>query len=189
MGTPLFMAPEQATDPRTIDIRADIYSLGCTLYFLLSGRTPFTGTTPMQVLLAHQLEQPTPIQTLRPEVPAALAELVGRMLAREPDQRPQTPSAVAQALSPFVAADGIQGVVEEPILRHLLSTGRPRPWQRFSIGAAAVGFVVLAGLVGGGLMLALSRPAKDTGPAVAVLQSPPASTATRAEAEHRAGAE
>src|SRR5262249_5960744 len=69
MGPPAYLAPEQARDPRHVDIRADIYSLGCTLYHLLAGQVPFDGVTLAEVVLRHQLEEPAPVEKMRPEVP------------------------------------------------------------------------------------------------------------------------
>ncbi|HKI19525.1 MAG TPA: hypothetical protein VKA15_16690, partial [Isosphaeraceae bacterium] len=80
--------------------RADIYSLGCTLYHLLSGAPPFQGTT-FEVLEAHKSEQATSLHTRRPEVPSDLGAVVARMMAKEPGRRFQSPIAVARALTPF----------------------------------------------------------------------------------------
>jgi serine/threonine protein kinase len=101
MGTPDYSAPEQATDARKADIRADIYSLGCTLYCLLAGQPPFRGETAVQTILAHLETEPTPLPQLRPDVPPALWHVVARMLAKQPAQRYQKPVEVAQALAPF----------------------------------------------------------------------------------------
>jgi formylglycine-generating enzyme required for sulfatase activity/tRNA A-37 threonylcarbamoyl transferase component Bud32 len=101
MGTPDYSAPEQATDARKADIRADIYSLGCTLYCLLAGRPPFQEETPVQTILAHLEKEPPPLPELRPDVPAALWAVVARMLAKDPALRYQKPAEVAQALAPF----------------------------------------------------------------------------------------
>jgi serine/threonine protein kinase len=104
MGTLDYLAPEQARDARSTDIRADIYSLGCTLYFLLTGRPPFQVKNVAEAVLAHTLEQPQPVTKLRAEVPAELAALVAWMLAKKPAERPQTPEKVARALVPFIKA-------------------------------------------------------------------------------------
>ena len=84
MGTPDYMAPEQWSDARNVDIRADIYSLGCTLYYLLTGRPPFVVKNSAEAVAAHTLKQPQPVNELRPEVPAGLAAVVARMLAKDP---------------------------------------------------------------------------------------------------------
>jgi len=81
LGTPDYVAPEQAREPARADIRADIYSLGCALYHLLAGHPPFQGGTALQKLLAHQQRQPAPLRKLRPGVPVELERIVMRMLA------------------------------------------------------------------------------------------------------------
>jgi serine/threonine protein kinase/Leucine-rich repeat (LRR) protein len=101
MGTPDFIAPEQAEESHTVDIRADIYSLGCTLYFLLTGQVPFPGGTLVQKLMKHQRAEPAPVTALRPEVPPGLAAVLARMMAKRPEQRYQTPAETAAALEPF----------------------------------------------------------------------------------------
>jgi eukaryotic-like serine/threonine-protein kinase len=95
-----YAAPEQLVggDP---DHRADIYNLGATLYHLLAGRVPFEGTTAAK-MLAHHLADPTPLNELRPEVPAALSDIVARMMAKNPADRYQSAAEVVQALLPFV---------------------------------------------------------------------------------------
>ncbi len=98
IGTPDYLAPEQAVDSRAADIRADLYSLGCTLYFLLAGRPPFQAEMLTQLLLKHQMEEATPVEKLRPDVPAAVAAIVRRLMAKRPEQRFQTPAELAQAL-------------------------------------------------------------------------------------------
>jgi serine/threonine protein kinase len=102
MGTPDYMAPEQATDAASADIRADVYSLGCTLYFLLAGHPPFRGKSLADVLLKHQTETARPLNLVRPAVPMELAAVVATMMAKEPGKRYKTPAEVAAALKPFV---------------------------------------------------------------------------------------
>jgi formylglycine-generating enzyme required for sulfatase activity len=101
VGTPDYIAPEQATDARQADIRADIYSLGCTLYFLLTGGPPFPEGTVMQKVLSHIEKQPKSVTTFRTDLPEGLMQVLDRMLAKDPAQRFQKPAEVAQALLPF----------------------------------------------------------------------------------------
>jgi S1-C subfamily serine protease/tRNA A-37 threonylcarbamoyl transferase component Bud32 len=100
LGSVDYMAPEQLDDPRLADVRADIYSLGCTLYHLLSGVPPFPGTT-FEVLEAHRSAEAATLNVGRPEVPAELAALVAKMMAKKPGRRFQTPIEVARRLMPF----------------------------------------------------------------------------------------
>jgi hypothetical protein len=108
MGTPDYMAPEQARDAASADIRADVYSLGCTLYYLLTGKPPFKGRSFFEVLQAHQVEEATPVEQVRPEVAAELAAVVKKMMARDPAQRYQAPAEVAQALAALLK-QGVAG--------------------------------------------------------------------------------
>jgi serine/threonine protein kinase len=104
LGTADYLAPEQAIDSHEVDIRADIYSLGATFYYLLTGKTPFPEGTIAQKLLWHQTRKPRPVREMRPELPAALDAIVLKMMAKDPAQRYQTPADVADALAPFTAA-------------------------------------------------------------------------------------
>jgi WD40 repeat protein/serine/threonine protein kinase len=101
MGTPDYIAPEQARNTRSADIRSDIFSLGCTAYKLLTGELPYQGVNVMEKLMARALADAPPLRQHRPDAPAALEAVVAKMLARNPDARYQTPSQVAQALLPF----------------------------------------------------------------------------------------
>ena len=102
MGTPDYIAPEQARDSRVADIRADIYSLGCTLYDLLAGHAPFPDGNATQKVKAHLERTPAPLRSLRRDVPVELARVVERMMAKDPAARYQTPAEVAGALGRFV---------------------------------------------------------------------------------------
>jgi eukaryotic-like serine/threonine-protein kinase len=98
IGTLEYISPEQAANSREADIRSDIYSLGCTLYFLLSGAPPFRGKNALDLLRKHENEQPTPIERLRPDVPVELARLLDSMLQKNPSLRPQSPAELVDAL-------------------------------------------------------------------------------------------
>jgi serine/threonine protein kinase len=98
IGTPAYMSPEQAAGDPTVDHRADIYSLGCMAYELLTGQSPFPGRTAARTLAAHLSEAPRPIVELRPEVPGALHALVMRCLEKEPSARPQSGQEILDAL-------------------------------------------------------------------------------------------
>jgi serine/threonine protein kinase len=104
LGTPDYIAPEQATDAHLADIRADIYSLGCTLYFLLTAEPPFVGGTLLDKLHAHKTCTPTPIQLRRPEVSDELAAVLDQMLAKDPADRFARPADLAKALKPIAQA-------------------------------------------------------------------------------------
>ena len=92
------MAPEQILDAANADIRADIYSLGCTLYFLLTGKPPFRAKSLYDLLRQHQEADPRPLNEVREDVPEDLAEVAIRMIAKDPKDRYQIPRAVAKAL-------------------------------------------------------------------------------------------
>jgi serine/threonine-protein kinase len=105
VGTADYIAPEQALNSHTADVRADLYSLGCTLYHLLAGRVPFAGGPATERLLRHQVEQPPPLERLRPGLPAGVAAVVRRLLAKRPQDRYQTPAELADALAALPVAD------------------------------------------------------------------------------------
>jgi hypothetical protein len=94
-----YLAPEQSSGDRTFDHRADIYSLGCTLYFLLTGRAPFGDGLLHERLMRHQSMQPESILAFRTDVPKALVEVCGKMMAKRPEERYESASAVAEALT------------------------------------------------------------------------------------------
>ena len=103
MGTIDYVAPEQAADTRNVDHRADIYSLGCTLYFLLTGKAPFEGEgfdTIVSKILAHAKESPQPIETYRNDVAPTVRKTLCQMMAKQPDDRVETATEVITALSP-----------------------------------------------------------------------------------------
>jgi eukaryotic-like serine/threonine-protein kinase len=117
IGTADYIAPEQARDACLADIRADIYSLGCTLFFLLAGRPPFPGRSLMQKLLQHQAATPPSVRDLRPEVTGELDAVVQKMMAKQAEERYQIPLHVVGALHRFTPdAAGNNGTFLRPLI-------------------------------------------------------------------------
>ncbi|MFO0968454.1 MAG: serine/threonine-protein kinase [Gemmataceae bacterium] len=100
-GTPDYIAPEQAVDARDVDIRADVYSLGCTLYYLLTGSAPFPGGGIVEKLQRQRAAEPLAVEKARPDVGPILPGMLRKMMAKRPEDRYQTPGEVAQALAPL----------------------------------------------------------------------------------------
>jgi hypothetical protein len=113
LGTPDYMAPEQIRDAQKADIRADIYSLGCTLYYLLSESPPFRAENLWDLYQAHHSMDAKQLNFVRPEVPSELTALVAKMMAKDADRRFQTPAEVAQALTPFFKKGGVASGVSK----------------------------------------------------------------------------
>lgn len=105
MGTPHYMAPEQARDAAGVDARADIYSLGCTLYMLLTGQPPFSGKTAIEVITKHASEAVVPPDVVVKRVPKNLSEIILKMVAKEPTDRYANMNEVIQALEGFLGVD------------------------------------------------------------------------------------
>jgi serine/threonine-protein kinase len=108
LGTFDYISPEQARDPRTADVRSDIYSLGCTLYFMLTGRPPFPDGTVLQKLLQHNSDDPIDPREFNPDLPAALTTLMRKMLAKDPARRYQTPTELVADLVHFSEQFGLR---------------------------------------------------------------------------------
>jgi serine/threonine-protein kinase len=106
LGTPSYIAPEQATADPTTDHRADLYSLGATVYEMLTGRTPFSARTPQAMLVAHISEPPVPAIDRNPEVIPSLNALVMQCLEKSPDRRPQTAEEIVRRLDAIVTPSG-----------------------------------------------------------------------------------
>jgi WD40 repeat protein len=158
MGTPDYIAPEQARDAHHVDARADLYSLGCTLYFLLSGRVPFPDGTPTEKILWHMSAQPEPLEKHCPEVPPGVAAVVKRLMVRDPAQRFQSAAELVTALelpppgetTPEQANPWIGFGTGDTALEIV----SPRHWRRWQL--AGVG-ILLACVLGLGLALLLGR--------------------------------
>ncbi|BCB80856.1 hypothetical protein Pflav_072660 [Phytohabitans flavus] len=127
IGTCEYMAPEQATG-EPVDARTDLYALGCVLYAMLTGRPPFVGETAVAVLHQHLNNAPVPVRTVRPDVPPELDDLVGRLLAKRPADRPATADQVRERLT---ASRGAVAAIAPVTVMLPRLTGRHRmatPW-------------------------------------------------------------
>jgi len=102
LGTADYLAPEQALDSHTVDARADIYGLGCTLYFLLTGRPPFNEGTLTQRLLAHQTKTPLSVEASRKDIPATLSAIIQKMMNKKADDRYTTSKEVADTFLAWI---------------------------------------------------------------------------------------
>jgi serine/threonine protein kinase len=172
LGTPEYMAPEQWEDAAGVDVRADLYSLGCTLYFLLTGQPPFPSKqypSYQRLWQAHAHAPVPPLRQRRPETPEALEALVGRLLAKAPVDRFATPNEVCQALRPFAERPDHGSTPDSPVLETVPRSADPlagavpaeRRRPRWPVWAALGGLLAVA--VVGGLWLGhWGRP--DAGP-------------------------
>jgi serine/threonine protein kinase len=128
LGTADYLAPEQALDSHSVDVRADIYSLGATFYFVLTGRPPFPDGSAAQKLIWHQSRQPKSINELRAEVPGDFVAIIERMMRKAPGERFQTPAELASALAPLTAVPIPPPPEREmPLLSLAAMTGGPAP--------------------------------------------------------------
>ena len=145
IGTPAYVAPEQAAGDPLTDHRADIYAFGCTAYELLTGRPPFIAASPHKLLGAHLTERPTPVGELRRDTPPALAQLVMHCLEKDPDRRPQDTANMAGDLERVASSDAVATALAArhvPLWRALLA------WA-VAFGAAYI--LAKAAIVGIGL--------------------------------------
>ncbi len=116
MGTPDYLSPEQARCLHKTDIRSDLYSLGCTFYFLLTRRVPFPGGNALEKLIRHTTDMPKPLGEIRPDVPEEVDAIVERLMSKHPADRFQTPAELAAVLEPFAAAGpGAWSGVRRPV--------------------------------------------------------------------------
>src|SRR5208283_4566751 len=103
VGTMEYVAPEQARNSSTVDGRADLYSLGCTFYFLLTGQTPFKGSTPTETVMARFSQEPAPLDSFRKDVPTTVQAILKKLMALKPEDRFQSAAEVANALAAHCA--------------------------------------------------------------------------------------
>jgi hypothetical protein len=126
LGTPDYVSPEQARSVHNVDIRSDLYSLGCTFYFALTGRKPFVGKTLMEVLIQHLEAEPEPMQAFRPDVPDEVCRIVRRLMAKSPERRFPTPAELVAELGSWIGDDTPRSVATgSPPVAMLRATGGP----------------------------------------------------------------
>ena len=160
LGTPAYMAPEQATASPNTDHRADIYALGIVAYEMLTGSPPFVGRTAPQVLAAQVVEEPEPVERRRPAVPPMLANLVNECLSKRPADRPQTAAAVMHVLDAIATPSG--GTAATTAVRLPVATQAERPGRKWSLLPSAVALVTLLWV--GVLWLGRTQPARGPAP-------------------------
>jgi len=128
LGTADYVAPEQVANSHAVDIRADIYALGASMYFMLAGHPAFPNGTVSQKLLWHRTKDPTPIRQIRPEVPEGLAAIVEKMMRKDPAARYQTPAEVAIALEKYLPEEvELPPAIEMPALSSAALEGAEPP--------------------------------------------------------------
>ncbi len=174
MGTPAYMSPEQSTDSATVDARADIYSLGCTLYVLLTGRPPFEGRTALEIISKHQTEPIVPPEVVVKRVPKAISAILLKMMAKKPSDRYQSMDEVITALESFLGleragtfspkeeqADQLEKCAHQFHHRSQSGTKRSLVLGFFAVcvlGIVGSAFAGMASLAGGLLGLAMMTP-------------------------------
>jgi serine/threonine protein kinase len=157
LGTPDYLAPEQARNAHAADIRADIYSLGCTLFHCLAGRPPFPDVNPVIQMVRHASEPPKPLKEFNPAVPDGLQQVVSVMLAKDPAQRYPTPEQAARALQGSLTGMPESGPIPvEPQMQAYLQWLAANPGEEADVELVAVGATPL--MPGSGMMPAAALP-------------------------------
>ena len=158
MGSPSYMAPEQCRDASSVDQRADVYSLGCSLYAMLSGRAPFTGATAVEVITKHLNEPPPPLQKVLPNAPRELAAIVEKTLKKDPADRYQDMGELIEAIKTW-QAEGINGpprATEEQLAAFEYLLGRMKINRAAKLERIVGWFVPVAGFAAALVMIAFS---------------------------------
>ncbi|WP_145092463.1 serine/threonine-protein kinase [Anatilimnocola aggregata] len=158
LGTFDYISPEQARDPRVADVRSDIYSLGCTLYFMLVGKPPFPDGSAMQKLLNHSGEDPPDVRLFRPEIATAVTPLLAKMLAKRPVQRHQTAQELVADIERIARDLGLD--VGPTVADHAATLPATQPGWSGLIASIAVPIAVLV-LVLIGIEVATKPPAEE----------------------------
>lgn len=138
LGTFDYISPEQARDPRNTDVRSDLYSLGCTLFFMLTGRPPFPDGTVLQKLLSHSSDTPPELRKYRPDLDEEVARIINKLLAKQPDQRFQTPRELIGEVLLMAERLNLSGIGAESAVWLAHNGARPVWWVRHLPWVAAV---------------------------------------------------
>jgi hypothetical protein len=161
MGTPAYMAPEQLLG-REVDARTDVFAIGCVLYFLATGKLPFKGETAMEIVESRLHDEPTPVKTLRSDLPAWFDQVLGRALARDPNARFQTAAEFRDAIERGLAGLPVMAPAAQD--SGLAETMLPGSVPVISSDRPAAGTAALAQAVRTPVPAATSGPAGPSGP-------------------------
>ena len=170
LGSFDYISPEQARDPRDVDVRSDLYSLGCTLFHMLTGRPPFPGGTVLQKLIQHQEESPADVRMLNPAVPVELAGVITKLMAKDRDRRYQTPEHLVRDL--LSVAGSVGAAAASSPLPSWLDEAHRHAWERHLVWLVPVVALILVVTGLGWWGREPSKPAlsaqRSLGPAVAL---------------------
>jgi hypothetical protein len=180
-GSPPYVAPEQATGGR-VDARADLYSLGCVLFQMLVGRRPFSGDDAVSLVYQHVHTTPPRVDSLHPEVPVALGDLVSGLMAKDPDHRPDSAEEVQRALESVptdpvaTAATAVPVTATAVLPRRAQAERRRKPW--WPLVAGIVGVIVLLALTAAAILARGDPTAAPSSPPRPASTAPPSQTAS-----------
>ena len=160
IGTPAYMAPEQATGQADVDTRADLYAVGVLAYEMLTGQPPFTGTTPQAILAAHITESVPPITALRPDLPAPLVMAVMRCLEKQPEARWQSAEELRAHVEAFTTPGSGVTATDHDRLAHAARRRRPARTMAAVLAAVIIG---VGAWLGPGRQMSQRRWAREQG--------------------------
>lgn len=188
LGTFDYISPEQARDPRDVDVRSDLYSLGCTLFYMLTASPPFPEGTVLQKLLQHQEEPAPDVRLINPAVPADLSAILLKLMAKDRDRRYQTPEQLVRDLLTLAGALGLRSMSPEGLV--WMSAAAPPSWERhlvWGIPTMAFALVVVALLWWGQPLETLPPIAENpdalTNPITSPAPKPAVSAASKVDAK------
>jgi hypothetical protein len=146
LGTFDYISPEQARDPRAADVRSDIYSLGCTLFYMLTGQPPFPDGTALQKLLRHNSDEPPDVRQFRPELPPRVSGLLAKMLSKRPSQRQQSPDELIADVVALGQQLGLASIAEFGHIAVVPASLASQWWNKAGQVLAAVALLIVAGV-------------------------------------------